>query len=211
MSNWVLILFTMVSVLVLLAGALNFPYVPMWLGVYGNTRDSFRGRLILKLLWLFPAVTFAGIYLSWASHSLYIFIPFVYLFLLWNIRANKVDSSGAARQYNTLQDNLKARLDELEFRWPTWLEIDSEKKYILYRFFAPDEASASILKQTLVANEKLHDDIEMNTYKNKTFSVYVSITLESMEKNALIVLTERMVNIAWANKSELLSLDVVED
>ena len=211
MTSWLLVLLTIVSILIVLAGVFNFPYVPMFFGVYGSTQNTLRGKLILKLLWLFPVATVISIYLSWVSNSFYAVIPFIYLFILWIIRANKGDSSGPSRQYACLRDNLVARFDELAYRWSSWQELESKNLSILYRFFAPDEDSANALKKIVVASEQLHGSIEMNAYKNNTYSVYVSIKLDVVEKKLLEAITERMVNVAWSSKCELVSLDILED
>lgn len=210
MSDWILVLFTIASLLVLLAGVFNFPYVPMLLGVYSSAGNAFRGKLILKLLKIYPVVTLVSIYLSWSSNTYYAFVPFVYILFLWIIRDNKVDSSGPSRQYTSLQHNLDARLKELEYRWKSWLEIESKNLYISFRFFAPDESAVNALKNIFMKNESLYGDIETNTYDNGVFSVYVYIKIDSIDKQSISTIIKRMLDIAWANNSELLSLDVME-
>jgi hypothetical protein len=211
MTSWILILLTILLILIVLAGVFNFPYVPMFFGVYGSDRNTLRGKLILKLLWSFPVVTVICIYMSWATNPFYSAIPFIYLTFLWSIRANKGVSSGPSRQYSSMRDNLAARIDELSYRWGSWQEFRSNNLFVLYRFFAPDEDSANTLKEIIVNSEKLHDAIEMNAYQNETFSVYASIKLAAVDKKLLTAITERMVTVAWNNKCELISLDVMED
>jgi hypothetical protein len=211
MPTWITVTASIVTVIVILAGALNFPYIPMFFGVHGSERASTRGKLIVKLIWLFPPVSLLCLYLAWTVNGYFSLIPFGYIAFTWGIRANKTTGAEPAREYTTKQENLKARIAELEYRWNSWAENRSTSHYILFTFFAGSTASAQALRDTLAKTENLHGEIELSTYDNGTASVYVRISLDKIDKNVITALTGRMVDVAWDNKCELLSLDVMED
>lgn len=59
-----LTIITILVVLVLIFGALNFPYVPMFFGVVDGNSGSTKDRLILKLIWFYPVVTLVSLVLA---------------------------------------------------------------------------------------------------------------------------------------------------
>jgi len=211
MPTWAIVLSSVMTIIIILGGAVSFPYVPMFFGVYDAERYSLRGKFIVKLIWLFPLASLIFLYIAWTSNGLFALAPFAYLAFVWSIRANKGDSAGPGMQFSSKQQNLKASLDELEYRWESWQNNKPTNNYLLFSFFAPSVELAKPLKDIISKTEKLHSEIEESNYDNKSLTLHARIKLDSIDKNTITETTKRMIDAAWNNNCELSSLDVMED
>lgn len=211
MPSWLLTLLSIITVIIVMAGVLNFPYIPMLFGVYGGDRYSFRGKWISRLIWLFPLASGACLYAAWNSNSYFSLIPFAYIIAVWSIRANKGAGAGTGKQYSTKQENLAERLAEIEYRWASWKELNPTRNYMIFTFFAPDSEHANNLKSNLANTEKLHSEIELSENTNGTLLLYSRISLNGIDKQVVTDLTTRVIDVAWDYKCELMTLDVMEE
>jgi len=211
MPVWVTILVSIVTVFILIAGALNFPYVPMWFGLYGADRQSARGKLVYQLIWAFPLVAVVSLYLGWAQNGSFALLPMVYIVIVWALRPNRGYSKGPGKDYSSASQNLDAKLAEVDFRWSQWASQKAQKQYLFITLFASSGEAADRLKARLTESENLHSDIEIQSYDNDTASLYVSIMLDTMEKDRVITILKRMVNTAWQIDCEVSAIDIMED
>lgn len=208
MPAWFLVLISFMTVSVIAMGAISFTIVPMFFGVYGTESDNFRGKLIVKLLWMFPLVSIACLYIAWTSNSFFSLGPVAYFALVWSLRMNKRANSGVGKQFTTKQENLADSLLYLEKNWDRWQALQSGKKpptksSVDFNFFASSTENAALLKDVLVKTEKLHRDIEISPQPNGGFDISVGITLDAIDKNSVTTLITRMVDKAWDNNCEL--------
>ena len=183
----------------------------MYFGVYEAERYSLRGKLIVKLIWLFPFAAIVFLVLAWSASGWFALVPFVYIFIVWSIRANKKINAGQVKQYQSKQDNLGARQRDLDYRWESWAQIDANNTYLLLVFFAPSRESADQFRAGILKEEKLHGEIEQSSYDNESLTLHVRIQLESVNRKLIEVILKRMIDKAWDNNCELLSLDVMEE
>jgi hypothetical protein len=211
MPTWAAILLSSITIIVILGGAINFPYIPMFFGVYGGEKNTFRAKLILKLIWIFPFAALMFIYLSLTANSLLSLAPFAYIAIVWSIRLNKDSNKGPTKKYVSQQENLQAILDEIEYYWESWPHNNSDNNHILFGFLSSSKESSTHLKNNITKTEKLYCEIEESTYKNNTSTVYSSIRVESLSKAAIIDTCRRLIDIAWESNCELLSVDILEN
>lgn len=222
MPTWILTVFSLLTVIIILGGAINFPYVPMFFGVHGAERYSSRGKLITQLIWLFPPVSLYFLYQAWTGTGLMVFAPLVYIAVLWAIKPGNTASNGPARQFKNQQENLEARRAECDYRWKAWEQQisgtantgktgSSETSHVYFSFFAPDQTAADHLQQAISNSEKLQSGFTTSSYENGSLSVYASVKLAPLEKPVVVQAVERLTDIAWQHQCELLSLDVMED
>lgn len=211
MPVWITSLASVITLFILLGGALNFPYLPMWFGIYGADRHSLRGKLIFKLIWLFPVVAIVCLLLGWTSNGLYTLMPIVYVIIVWLLRPNKDDSSKPSMRYRNSHENLEARMAEVDYRWAQWTSQTATHQYLLINLFASSRESAEQLKSKLTVSENLHSDIDISFYENNTASVYARIKLDAVEKDAIVVILKRIIDIAWQTGCEVFSIDVMEE
>jgi len=211
MPTWAIILSSIITVIIIMGGAISFPYIPMLFGVYDAERYSLRGKLILKLIWLFPFVAMLFLYLSWTSNGLYSLAPFIYIIAVWSIRANKGASSGPGKRYTSKQQNLQERLDQLDYVLKSWTNNESRNNYLLFSFFSPSPENATVLKDSIGQTEKLHSEIEESVYDNNSSTIHVRTNIDSVDKDNISSITQRMIDIAWNNNCELVAVDIMED
>lgn len=183
----------------------------MYFGVYEAERYSQRGKLIVKLIWLFPLAAIIFLVLAWLENGWFVLAPFVYIFLVWNIRVNKSINSGQVKQYQSKEDNLDARQKELDYRWESWSKIEAKNTYLLLTFFVSSQETIDQFRVRILKGEKLHGEIEQSSYDNESLTLYVRIQLESVNRKLIEAILKRMVDNAWDNNCELLSLDVMEE
>jgi hypothetical protein len=210
MPFWLSVILNVVTVIIILGGALNFPYVPMLFGLYDGAKYILHGKFIARLIWLFPIVAIYSVYVSSTSNTFVALVPYAYLSILWIIRPNKKKSAEPASEHKTRSNNLEARLKEIEYRSSSWQNYKNDNIYYLLTFLAPDHESSGKLRKILAGGENLYSDIETSPYSNKAESVYVRIRINSVDKSCLTDITRRMVEIAWDNGCELSSIDVLE-
>jgi len=208
MPTWLLALLSFIVIFTIGIGLINFPYVPMFFGAYGAERGSLRGKLIVKLLWFFPLVSIACLYVAWSTNRLISLIPFIYFLFVWSMR---VVNTGLVKQYATKQENLTHSLSLIEKKWDSWQTVNSAKCYLAFTFFAPSSEDASRLKDALVKTEKLHGDFKMSSEPNGTLNIIAYIKLGLFDKNSVTTHITRMVDMAWNNCCELWFINMMED
>lgn len=211
MPTWAISISTIITVIIILGGALNFPYIPMLFGVYGADRHTGRGRLVYILIWLFPFAALACLIVAWTSNTLFALAPFAYIVITWLMRPNKGINSGPSKHYSSESQNLQACLSDIDDNWPEWSSYSPDKCFMLFSFFSPSKEASIALKQSLTKNVKLCDDFEESVYDNHSQTTHASIYLEKLSKEAISEITRRVVNTAWSNNSELQSLYVMKN
>lgn len=211
MPTWLLALISFMTISVIAMGTISLPIVPQFFGVYGAESDSFRGKLIVKLLWIFPLVSIVCLYIAWTSNSFFSLVPVAYFVLVWTMRVNKRANSGIVKQFTTKQENLTHSLSVLEKKWSAWQTNSPTKSYMYFGFFAPSSEYAARLNDELVKTEKLRCEIETTTEPNGNLDISVDIKLDVIDKNNLTTLITRMVDKAWNNNCELWLFDLRED
>jgi len=211
MPTWITVTASVVTILSLIGGALNFPYVPMWFGLYGAEKHSPRGKLVYKFIWGFPIVAIVSLILGWTSNGIYTLIPIAYAIIIWFIRPNKHDSQGPDTQYRDAHKNLEARLADIEYRWQQWESQGATRQYLLLTLLAKSHDAANAINSSISHSEKLHSAVETSLYDNDTATVYVRVTLDTVDKDTIITILKRIVDIAWKTECEVSSIDVMEE
>jgi hypothetical protein len=208
MPTWLLSLLSFIVVFTIGIGAIGFPYVPMFFGVHGAERGSFRGKLIVKLLWIFPLVSIACLYVAWSANGLASLIPFAYFATVWSMR---IKATGPIKQYATKKANLVASLSVLENKWNSWQPINTATCYLSFTFFAPSNEKSTQLKYAIVKTEKLRDDTEISSQPNGTCFFDAYIELDAIDINSVTACITRMMDVAWNNSCELWFINIMED
>lgn len=144
-----LIFFTIIILLLILAGAVGFPYVPMLFGVYDSTRKEARGKLIVSLLLLAPFFALLCLAIAWSGAGVVRYaalLPVLYLLCLWLIRPNKWYGSGPQKRFAIKQQNIDEQEREQEYKWLFWFEKNNAKVYLCFTFWSPNKLQASTLR-----------------------------------------------------------------
>ena len=67
------------------------------------------------------------------------------------------------------------------------------------------------IRDEITEHHRLHSAVETQDYDNSAKSVYARIKLDAIDRLQITELTQRMVDLAWKNKCELLSLDIMPE
>ena len=210
MPTWVIVTTGVICSIVTMWGIAVFAFVPMLFGVYGAERYSFRGKLILKLLWLFPPTWMVSLYFAWTTNSYLTVVPYVYLVFLWLIRPNKDAGKPPSSQYASKENNLRVIIQEIDDCWDEWSKLNPSENYLFFTFFAPGKDEADKLHASLRQVDKLHGDIELMPHLKHTVKLHAGITLSRIEKTTIARIAEQMTSLAWANDCELSLIDMME-
>jgi len=210
MPSWLLGFISFIAVSIIGFGAINFPYVPMLFGVYGAERYNLHGKVIVKLIWLYPLITTVCLYLAWTSNPWLSLAPFAYIVAVWSIRPNKAPATAPSGEFSTKQENVAARMDELNYRWDSWQSLKPENLYVLFTLFSRNKDSADKLKNEIAKTETMYGKVEMTSNPNGTMTVFAPIKIEVIDREVITTLTTKIIDVSWQNQSQLLSLDVME-
>jgi len=210
MPTWFIALTSVIFGIVIMWGAVMFPLVPMLFGLYDEERHTLRGRILFISICLFPLVFIYCIYVAWTTNGYYALVPYPYILFLWLFRLNKVTGNARSR-YTSKQENLEDGQIWIDRGWPEWRDINSTgKTYVLFKFFAPNNEEAAKLQGQLEQANELFEPISANSNDNKSVRVHVRIKLVSIDKQMIMDMTTRMVDMAWNSHCELSDLDVME-
>lgn len=213
MPTWVVVISTIFSGSLILLGLASFPYVAMFFGVHDNERHSSKGKLIVALLLLFIPISIASLYMAWTSNSMLAIVPLIYCIFVWKIRPNK-DAGKALNQYESLQQNIDARLNQLEYSWDEWSSDVSEtggEKFILYKFFSSDKEQLERFKADLEESEELVGACELTPLNNKSILLNARIILADMNKTLVIACNKRIIEKAWGYDCEVQSHSIHQE
>ncbi len=211
MPVWILTTITIVSVVLILGGVLSFPYVLMFFGVYGQARQEPREKLIVTLLWLAPLFAVSCLVVAWLfreSISYIALLPLAYIILLWNIRANKQDTSGPQKRFADKQQNQDEQNIEQEYKWESWSAQNSPKIYLSFEFWAPNLLQATKIREEVAKNPQLSKPVKLTNESNDSISIYVYFDLEKVDRTLINKYITAMLNLAWLYESELVSTEV---
>ena len=210
MPTFLLITISIGVLVLILAGVVNFPYVPMWFGIYGAERYSARGRLVYALIWLFPLIAIVSLLIGWFYNGLWSLLPVAYFIITWLIRPNRHAANQPEKRYTEYGQNLNALKQDVDAYWSDWLENASERNYLLARVFTPDiEAKKTFLE----ASENLANKFgnpEISDYENCSASVYIQILLNDFDKEIITKIVQDLTNVAWEAQCEVWSIDIME-
>ncbi len=212
MPTWIIIISSIFSFTLIAGGAMFFPYVPMVFGVLDNERDSVRSKLIIKLIWLFPIIATISLYQAWTSNSYFAIAPFIHFAIIYSIRANKNASAGSKNEYSSMQENLDAKMVQINHYWSNWECLNPNKSLAIFTFYAPTFDIGTTLKDKLIELEKNCSSVELaEPFKNGSVILDVEFTLNLIDKTAIETITKQLIELAWDTQCELKSLDVMED
>ena len=204
-SESVNIFITAVVLIVIVAGALNFPYVPMFFGIYGAERYSFRGKIVLSLLWLFPVVSVVSLLAAWALNSFYGVLPLFYLMVLFLFRGNKSKRHGDSL-YRTSEENfdaLKYQLDYLLHDESFSVRIKLLFKIILSEHENPD-LFRKYIKELYGVDLVLNDDKHSDKYHSASFELV-------LEGESMLESIRSVFDAVWKYRAEVVSVSLVDD
>lgn len=212
MSVILLSIISVVLVLTALIGAVNFPLVPAFFGVYGQSRHEQRGRTLVKLLWLFPILTVICLVVAWGASSTVIsyiaFFPLIYLMFLWSLRANKQDGSGTEKRFSVVKENVDEQIRELEYKWASWEEIFRNNSIMCFEAWLPNEAQAFELQETLSKKVQLIGIVDSEKEDDKTVVMRFSIPIDTINKPEVIGKINNMIDLIWQSGGELCSTEI---
>lgn len=209
MPNWLACISCVFLIIVTLGGLLNFPYIPLFFGVYGNNKSTLRAKLLIWLLSLFPFVVFISIFLSWRLNTNYILSPFVYGGLVWALKPNKkVLHSSIKPQTN--KGVLQSRLKEVEYEWGN-RQSTQASAYVLFVLVVKTREASKDLCLHINKAIPLKQSIEYKKGNDKQCFIEVRALLSKASKQDLITLTEKMDNLCCKNSATLLSLSIMEE
>lgn len=214
MSLGILIVITLVILLLILAGAVNFPYVPMFFGVYGPTAKEPRGRLIVALLWLAPLFALICLAIAWSSATArYVaLLPAVYLILLWFIRPNKQDTAGPQKRFSQKQQNIDEQLREEQYKWSSWLENDLSSSFVCFEVWSPNLEQAEKFRAGFIQQQELATPIKIASQSNGSVLLFVAQRSGGSGGDAQRELIQQqimaLIDMAWQHGCELISTEV---
>ncbi len=211
MPTWITVSASIISAVVLVMGVANFPYVPLFFGLYGGERYTVRGKLVYALIWFYPIVTIVCLYLAWKGHGYASIVPIGYVIAAWNLRVNKDAGLGRNKsRFKSKDENLKESLSMVELHYDDVAAMHGDKKYLLLEFFAETREHAQDLRDNITENEKIYSPVEMQE-SDGSFDVKSRILLESTDKQAINGMVKHLVDLAWKNHCELSRLSILEE
>lgn len=209
MSSMLLVIITVVLVAVVLLGAVSFPLVPAFFGVYGQAAKQPLGRLIIRLLWVFPLFTLVSLGIAWRMGAGYIAIlPFLYLLFIWLIRANKQDSSAPQKRFSVQQQNIEEQRRELEYKWASWVDNNNASAYLSFEAWAPNEKQALGLRDFILRSEDVIGEVHLENAGGGSVVLTFGLVLNAFERSEIVSEIDRVVDFVWQFSCELSSTEV---
>ncbi len=212
MSALLLGVITVGLVLTLLIGAVNFPLVPAFFGIYGRARQEARGKVLMRLLWFYPIFTLACLAVAWGSVgsvlSYVALLPFVYVGSLWSMRANKQDSSASEKRFSTTQENMEEQVREMDYKWHSWAEALNDECVLRFEAWLPNASMASELQQALVKSKRAAGDFSVEKDSDGSVMLHFAAPLESKTKTAIRADIKGTIDVIWQYSGELSSSEI---
>ena len=176
MPTWIVLLSSILCASAILGGAMYFPLIPMFFGVGKQQKESLRGKLVIALIFIFAPVSIISIYVSWTSNSYFSLLPFAYFAVLFSLRVNKNASAGPRNQYASLQENIDAKMEEIDYSWLQWSKLANAENLAIFTFYAPNNDCASKLKSNLASSKDINCSAKLSApFKNGSFILEVEV------------------------------------
>lgn len=211
MPIWLLIIATFIVVLAVFFGLFNFPYMPAFLGIYGDEAKSPKGKCLIKLLQAFPVVAAISLMLVWTASmpisSYFIFVPFFYVFCLLVMRLNKQDTAGSQKRFSSKQQNIDEQMTEVEYKWESWQEHKAPA-FMCLEIWGPNESLASKLKRQLLQTEAVVGSVNLEQEANNTFNLELNLKIETVKKALICQEITRLIDVIWQYQCELNSVEI---
>lgn len=199
---WLLLSF---ALLVIAAGGLvNFPYIPMFFGLYGANAKSRRGRLLGKALAFFPVLVVISLALGWMFSPVLLFVPLAWLLLIWLFRpVNEPElTSRFASEAENCEQLVRSLADELAI----CEKPQSDQSYFLFRVLCPSRESVDAIVQQS-ATHNFSGPAEIDVYPSEVVCV-LRVTITSTEMKNLQQLIGDIVRVAWRNAAIVSSVSI---
>lgn len=211
MPTWLLAIATFIVVLITIFGLFNFPYMPAFLGVYGNENKTPKGKRLIKLLQAFPVVALISLVFAWTASTpisgYFIFVPLLYAFCLWTMRLNKQDTAGPQKRFSSKQQNIDEQMREVEYKWESWQE-HKPPAFMCLQIWASDENLASNLKSQLLQTESVVGSVNLEQETNNAFNLELSLKVDVVNKALVCQEIERLIDLIWQHQCELNSVEI---
>lgn len=200
------IFITAVILIVNAAGALNFPYVPMFFGIYGAERYSFRGKIVLRLLWLFPVISVVSLLAAWALNSFYGVLPLLYLLLLFLFRGNRNSKRHTKLLYKSSEENFDALKYQVEYFLHD--ESLSVRGRLLFKINLSEYENLDLfrkyIKELYGVGLVLNDDKHSDKYHSVSFELV-------LEDEPMLESVRSAFDAVWKYRAEVVSVSVIDD
>jgi len=211
MPSWVIVISTIFSVITMIWGLLFSARVPQVFGVYDAGYETFRGKVIVTLIMLFPIVAIGSLYIAWTSNSYFALLPFVHFAVVYFIRKNKHISAGPTKEYSSSQQNIESILKQIDECWDEWTQLKTENYIAVITFYAQTNDDGVTLKNKLSSEKGQYTEMELTSYKNRSINLDIEISLVSLERAYIETMVKELIELAWKNDCELTDLDILED
>ncbi|MCA6064758.1 hypothetical protein [Thalassolituus marinus] len=200
------ILITVVILIITAAGVLNFPYVPMFFGIYGSERHSFRGRVILSLLWLFPIISAVSLVAAWALNSFYGVLPLLYLLLLFLFRGNRNSTDHSELLYGSSEENFDALKYQVDYLLQD--ESLSVQSGLLFKINLSEHENLELFRKYI--KECYGVDLVLNSenHSDKCHSVSFELVLDGKSIRESVM---SVFDAVWKFRAEIVSVSLVDD
>jgi|GEM_PF-5512984 len=195
-------------IFIIIAGAFNFPYIPMFFGVYGADRHSVRGRLIVALLWLFPIISLLSLVFIWSLSVFFIFIPVVNIFLLFFLRVKGNDQEVA--QYNSKENNISELNYQIEDICSGILSSEAVV-YILYKIILPEGMDFDKLKVQLLNEYKAGVKFKKSDKAGSSEELILLLILPDDIADDCRLFILSVFDLVWSYGCKVASVSVVDD
>jgi len=210
MPFWVIIVSSIFSVFIISWGIVFTALIPQFFGVHGAESDSFRGKLIVKLILIFPLVAIGSLYIAWTSNHYFALVPFVHFAIVYAIRVNKNAHTGPSSEYSSKQENVDALLNQVNDGWDEWKQLYTKNYLAILTFYGSTHDDGVNLKDKLSSAKNKHTEMELTTYKNGSVNLDTEVNLTSLDKSAIEIMIKELVELAWNNQCQLNNLDIME-
>jgi hypothetical protein len=197
------------AILLLLAAAslLNFPYIPLFFGLYGANAVSLRGRLMRKALTAFPILAVGAVILGWIITPLAFGVPFIWLILLWLIKPDT--GSERISRFKDASENRQALADELVFELnnaPFWGQHGS---YLLCIVLCPTDQAANTFCASL-RHIRTHSPNVLKQSGDDTLCE-LRLDLQALTQPQLVSLLDEITQCAWKQSAVVSSINILRE
>lgn len=200
------IFITAVILIVNAAVALNFPYVPMFFGIYGAERYSVRSKIVLSLLWSFPLISAVSVIAVWRWNSFYGVLPLLYLLLLFLFRGNRNSKRHTKLLYKSSEENF----DALKYQVKYFLhdESFSVRGRFLFKIYLSEHENLELFRKYIKNLYGVDLVLKNEKYSDRYHSVSFELVLdrESMQESIRSVF-----DAVWKYRAEVVSVSLLDD
>lgn len=197
------------AVLLLLAAAslLNFPYIPLFFGLYGANAVSLRGRLMSKALAAFPILAVGAVILGWLLTPLAFAVPFIWLILLWLIKPNT--GPDRTSRFKNASENRQALADELVFELNNAPFFGQHGSYLLCIVLCPTDEAATIFCASLGHIPTYSPNVLKKSGDDTLCEL--RLDLHALTQPQLVSLLDEITQSAWKQSAVVSSINILRE